>query len=120
MEKDFFDEITVVKRSGQRVGFRDTKVAIAIKKGFDSVYENYDEKEVNKVKEKVLNYIAKEYKGRKTISVEDVSDAIELMLKKMKYDQVYESFKGYRERRAASREAFVLNNNINLLSQLKL
>ena len=40
MEKDFFDEITVVKRSGQRVGFRDTKVAIAIKKGFDSVYED--------------------------------------------------------------------------------
>ena len=53
MEKEFFDEIVVVKRSGQRVGFSDTKVALAIKKGFDSVYEEYDEKEVNKVKEKV-------------------------------------------------------------------
>ena len=119
MEKDFFDEITVVKRSGQRVGFRDTKVAIAIKKGFDSVYEDYDEKEVNKVKEKVLNYIAKEYKGRKTISVEDVSDAIELMLKKMKYDQVYESFKGYRERRAASREAFVVKQQHKFVKSIE-
>ena len=54
MEKDFFDEIVVVKRSGQRVNFNDAKVAIAVKKGFDSVYEEYDEKLVNKVKEKVL------------------------------------------------------------------
>ena len=54
MEKDFFDEIVVVKRSGQRVNFNDAKVAIAVKKGFDSVYEEYDEKLVNKVKENVI------------------------------------------------------------------
>ena len=77
MEKDFFDEIVVVKRSGQRVNFNDAKVAIAVKKGFDSVYEEYDEKLVNKVKEKVLSYIKKNYKDRKTINVEDVQDAIE-------------------------------------------
>ena len=58
-ERDFFKDIVVVKRSGQRVNFKDTKVAIAIKKGFDSVYEDYDEKKVNKVKEKVLNDIEK-------------------------------------------------------------
>ena len=108
MEKDFFDEIVVVKRSGQRVNFNDAKVALAIKKGFDSVFEEYDEKEVNKVKEKVLAYIKKEYKDRKTIGVEDVSDAIEVQLQKLKYNEVYESFKGYRERRAASRDAFVV------------
>ena len=44
MEKEFFNDIVVVKRSGQRVNFNPTKVAIAIKKGFDSVYEDYDEK----------------------------------------------------------------------------
>ena len=108
MKKDFFDDIVVVKRSGQRVSFNDTKVAIAVKKGFDSVYEEYDEKEVNKVKEKVLKYIEKEYKDRKTINVEDVQDAIEKILQDMKYNEVYESFKNYRERRAASREAFVV------------
>ena len=53
MEKDLFNDIVVVKRSGQRVNFNDAKIAIAIKKGFDSVYDDYDEKNVNKVKETV-------------------------------------------------------------------
>ena len=108
MERDFFNDIIVVKRSGQRVNFNPTKVAIAVKKGFDSVYEEYDEKEVNKVKEKVLDHIEKNYKDRKTIGVEDIQDIIEEVLKKLKFDEVYESFKGYRERRAASRDAFVV------------
>ena len=108
MENNFFNDIVVVKRSGQRVNFNDTKVAIAVKKGFDSVYEDYDEKVVNTVKEKVLARIEKDYKDRKTIGVENIQDIIEEVLKKMKYDEVYESYKGYRERRAASRDAFVV------------
>ena len=76
MEKDFLDDLVVVKRSGQRVSFNDAKIALAVKKGFDSVYEEYDEKNVYKVKEKVLDQIRKEYKDRKTIGVEDVSDVI--------------------------------------------
>ena len=107
MDRDFFNDIVVVKRSGQRVNFNPTKVAIAVKKGFDSVYEDYDEKNVNKVKEKVLDTIEKEYKDRKTIGVENIQDIIEDVLKKLKYDEVYDSYKGYRERRSASREAFV-------------
>ena len=65
MEKDLLEELVVVKRSGQRVNFNDTKIALAVKKGFDSVYEEYDEKLVNKVKEKVLSEIRKNYKDRK-------------------------------------------------------
>ncbi len=108
MEKELMNDLVVVKRSGQRVAFNETKVALAIKKGFDSVYEDYDEKNVNKVKEKVIDYIAKNYQDRKTIGVEDIQDIIENILKKQKYEEVYESYKGYRERRAASREAFVV------------
>ncbi len=108
MEKDLLEELVVVKRSGQRVNFNDTKIALAVKKGFDSVYEEYDEKLVNKVKEKVLSEIRKNYKDRKTIGVEDIQDIIEKELKILKYDEVYESFKSYRERRTASREAFVV------------
>ena len=107
MDREILNELVVVKRSGQRVNFNDTKVALAIKKGFDSVYEDYDEKNVNKVKENVINNICKKYKDRKTIGVEDIQDLIEAELKKQKYDEVYESYKGYRERRTASREAFV-------------
>ena len=108
MEREFFNDIIVVKRSGQRVSFNPAKVALAVKKGFDSVYEEYDEKKVNQVKEKVLDYIEKNYKDRKTIGVEDIQDIIEEILKKMKYTEVYESYKGYRERRSASRDAFVV------------
>ena len=97
MERDFFNNIVVVKRSGQRVAFNPTKVAIAIKKGFDSVYEEYDEKNVNKVKEKVLDVIEKEYKDRKTIGVEDVQDVIEGVLKKLNLERLS-----------------LRNNNINL------
>ena len=104
MERDIFNDIIVVKRSGQRVDFNSAKVAIAVKKGFDSVYEDYDEKKVNKVKEKVLVEIEKKYKDRKTIGVEDIQDVIEDALKKLHYDEVYESYKGYRERRAAVAE----------------
>ena len=107
MERDLLNDIVVVKRSGQRVNFNPTKVAIAVKKGFDSVYEDYDEKNVNKVKEKVLDSIEKNYKDRKTIGVEDVQDIIEDVLQKLHYEEVFKSYKEYRERRSASREAFV-------------
>ena len=57
MKEEVLNDLIVVKRSGQRVSFNGAKVAIAIKKGFDSVYEDYDEKVVNNVKEKLLNNI---------------------------------------------------------------
>ena len=56
MEQNAVDNLIVVKRSGQRVPFNGAKVAIAIKKGFDSVYEEYDEKQVNKVLRKAVIY----------------------------------------------------------------
>ena len=89
MERDLLNDIVVFKRSGQRVNFNPTKVAIAVKKGFDSVYEDYDEKNVNKVKEKVLDSIEKDYKDRKTIGVEDIQDIIEDVLKKLHYEDVF-------------------------------
>ena len=107
MKEEVFNDLVVVKRSGQRVSFNGHKIAIAIKKGFDSVYEEYDEKEVNKVYEKVLKSIEKNYQDRKTIGVEEIQDIIEDNLKKYN-EEVYKSFSEYRERRAASREAFVV------------
>lgn len=107
MKEEVINDLVVVKRSGQRVSFNGTKVALAIKKGFDSVYEDYDEKEVNKVYEKVLKNIEKNYQDRKTIGVEEIQDIIEEILKKDN-EEVYKSFSDYRERRAASRDAFVV------------
>ena len=76
------NDLIVVKRSGQRVPFNGTKIALAIKKGYDSVYPEYDEKIVNKIYEKVLKTIEKEYTDRKTIGIEEVQDIIEKELKK--------------------------------------
>ncbi len=106
MKEDVISDLIVVKRSGQRVPFNRTKIAIAIKKGFDSVYEDYDEKIVNKILEKVVKTIEKEYQERKTIGIEEIQDIIEKELQKTD-ESVYKSFSEYRERRAASREAFV-------------
>ena len=41
-------ELVVVKRSGQRITFNGTKIAVAIKHAFDNVREN-NEEDVNKV-----------------------------------------------------------------------
>ena len=98
--------LTVVKRSGQRVAFNGTKIAIAIKSSFDDLYETYDENKVNFIYNDVINHISSEYENRKTINVEDIQDIIENKLKKHGFDEVYENFKGYRERRRASRETF--------------
>lgn len=107
-EREIFKRLTVVKRSGQRVPFNGSKIAIAIKKGFDDVYEDADETQVNKVYLKVLDQIENDYEDRKTIKIEDIQDIIEQMLLKLKFNEVHDSYKEYREHRAASREAFTV------------
>ncbi len=104
MREDVFNDLVVVKRSGQRVSFNGAKIALAIKKAFDSIYSEDKEQDVNKVYESVLTKLATDYSGRKTINVEDIQDIIEEELKKLKYNEIYDSFKKYREKRAISRE----------------
>lgn len=106
MNNQILQELVVVKRSGQRVSFNGLKIAVAIKKAFDSVTTEYDEKKVNKVYEDTLQYIINNYQDRKTINVEDIQDIIENILKQDKYLNIYESFSEYRIRRAESRKAF--------------
>lgn len=106
MESSIIDELVIVKRSGQRVSFNGTKIAIAIKKAFDSVYDDYNEENVNKVYSDVLKYIISNYSDRKTINVEDIQDIIENTLKQNNFIEVYYSFNNYRLKRRASRELF--------------
>ena len=101
------DEIIVVKRSGQRINFNGSKIAVAIKGAFDDVSNTYKLEEVNKVYENVLKYITSNYQTRRTINVEDIQDIIEQVLKKENKD-VYEAFVRYRTRRAESRKVFSL------------
>lgn len=104
--------LQVVKRNGKKVDFNGSKIALAIKKGFDSVVtddeeENkYTTKDVNKVYETVIKRIEKEYANEDKIKIEDIQDMIEDALQKLGYDDIYKSFSEYRERRAISRELF--------------
>lgn len=106
----------VRKRDGKKVDFNGEKIAIAIKKGFDSVtlYDEieeetkpkYNAKDIQKVYQGVIKKIDKNYQEGDIIKIEDIQDLIELQLQESKYDDVYESFSSYRERRKESRDMF--------------
>ena len=104
-----FENIRVIKRDGKKVDFDGTKIAIAIKKGFDSVNiegeePKYTENDTNKVYNLVIEEIAK--LNPEKIRIEEIQDLIETKLKSENYLDVYQSFSEYRERRAQSRKLF--------------
>ena len=115
---DAYTKITldVIKRNGKKVGFDASKIALAIKKGFDNLVvtsndteeENkiYTEKDVNKVYLGVIKTIEKKYKDETRIKIEEIQDLIEVELEKQGYQDVKESFSEYREMRTRSRELF--------------
>lgn len=105
-------KIIVIKRNGKKVDFDGTKIAVAIKKGFDSVSvegqeSKYTGKDVNKVFLAVLEDIEEFQKQNDRIKIEEIQDLIESELKKQKYNDVYKSFSAYRENRKKSREVFL-------------
>ncbi len=100
--------IIVIKRDGKKVGFNESKIAVAIKKGFDSLKnennDKYQEKDINKVYNLVIQKIIDTEKDK--IKIEEIQDMIEEVLRNNKYIDVYESFSTYRERRNQSRKLF--------------
>ena len=106
-------ELVVIKRNGKKVDFDGTKIALAIKKGFDSVNEQdeetgkykYDDSDITKVYNDVIKSIEKRYTDK--VKIEEIQDLIEESLDKKGYKEVHDSFSEYRERRAQSREMFV-------------
>jgi ribonucleoside-triphosphate reductase len=110
--ENMLENLKVVKRNGRKVNFDTTKVAIAIKKGFDGINrieedeEKYTTKDIQKIYQNVIKKIVKDYKDKDKIKIEEIQDLIEETLKKYKYEDVYTSFSQYRERRAQSRKLF--------------
>lgn len=107
--------LSVIKRNGKKVDFDGSKIALAIKKGFDSIKKEdepskYTEKDVNLVYNAVINKIEKQYQDK--IKIEEIQDLIENELKK-KYPDVYESFSEYRLRRSQSRQMFSEDKKIH-------
>ena len=106
-------DLIVIKRNGKKVDFDGTKIALAIKKGFDNVNEQdeetgkykYDSNDISKVYNDVIKTIEKNYTEK--IKIEEIQDLIEKAFEKKGYNEVHDSFRDYRERRAKSREMFV-------------
>lgn len=98
----------VVKRDGKIVPFNETKIAIAIRKGFINTVSqaNYDEKDHIKVLNRVKEVIGQKYAEDSKIEIEEIQDIIEEVLKELNYADVYEAFSNYRFRRSESRKAF--------------
>ena len=115
IEEELFESIKVVKRNGSKVDFNGTKIAMAIKKGFDSIKVDgedgeektkYESTDIQKVYQDVIGVIKDNYKDKERIKIEEIQDIIEDTLKNDGYEDVYESFSNYREKRAQSRAAF--------------
>ena len=112
VNEEKLEDLKVVKRNGKKVNFDTTKVAMAIKKAFDGIITSedeeskYTEKDVQKVYHAVIKNIVNDYEKEEKIKIENIQDLIEDSLKKYKYDDVYDGFKEYRERRDKSRELF--------------
>lgn len=109
------DNLVVIKRNGKKVEFDETKIALAIKKGFDSVEVDIDEdekarkyttKDVQNVYQAVLKRIEKEAKNKDKFKIEEIQDFIEEELSNKEYQDVYKSFSEYRDRRNQSRNSF--------------
>ncbi len=100
--------ITILKRDNRPVQFDGSKIAVAIKKGFDSIQNpNYNENDVNKVYKEVLKQISALAKHEEYLSIEIIQDMIEKELLRQGYQDVYESFSSYRDRRNESRRIFI-------------
>lgn len=117
---EILEELVVIKRNGKKVPFDGAKIALAIKKGFDSVEVDIEEDEkerkytsqdIQKVYQAVLKKIEKaaEEKNKK-FKIEEIQDYIEGELASKGYEAVYKSFSEYRERRNQSRESFFGDN----------
>lgn len=106
--------LTVIKRNGKKVDFDGAKIALAIKKGFDHVTvvngddeeKVYTEKDIQIVYKEVITQIEKDFKDQDKIKIEQIQDLIEAALKKKGYQDVYNHFSEYRERRNQSRMLF--------------
>ena len=104
------ENLKVVKRNGRKlVDFNGTKIAIAIKKGFDdpTIEEGkYTEKDIQKVYHSVIKKIEALAQETNKIKIEEIQDLIEEEMEKKGYSDVFHAFSEYRERRNNSRKLF--------------
>ena len=67
--------LKVIKRDGKKVAFNEEKIAIAVKKGFDSALnDDYNPSDSNEVFNAVMDAIKEKYADLEIIKIEDIQD----------------------------------------------
>ena len=102
--REELSDIVVIKRDGKRVKFDSTKIAVAIKKGFDAVDSEYTLSDINKVFHDVIDVIKDSNFDK--IKIEKIQDIIEEIMNQNGYMDIAKAYAEYREKRAQSRELF--------------
>ena len=102
--REELSDIVVIKRDGKRVKFDSTKIAVAIKKGFDAVDSEYTLSDINKVFHDVIDVIKDSIFDK--IKIEQIQDIIEEIMNQNGYMDIAKAYAEYREKRAQSRELF--------------
>lgn len=101
-------DIIILKRDNRKAKYEGAKIAVAIKKGFDSIENpNYSDEDVNKIYNAVEAEIKELAQTETYISIEYIQDLIEKELLRQNFVDVYESFSSYRQRRNDSRSIFI-------------
>lgn len=102
--REELSDIVVIKRDGKRVKFDSTKIAVAIKKGFEAVDSKYTLSDINKVFYDVIDVIKDGNYDK--IKIEQIQDIIEEIMNQNGYIDIAKAYSEYREKRAQSRELF--------------
>ena len=102
--REELSDIVVIKRDGKRVKFDSTKIAVAIKKGFEAVDSEYTLSDINKVFYDVIDVIKDGNYDK--IKIEQIQDIIEEIMNQNGYMDIAKAYAEYREKRAQSRELF--------------
>ena len=102
--REELSDIVVIKRDGKRVKFDSTKIAVAIKKGFEAVDSEYTLSDINKVFYDVIDVIKDGNYDK--IKIEQIQDIIEEIMNQNGYIDIAKAYSEYREKRAQSRELF--------------
>jgi anaerobic ribonucleoside-triphosphate reductase len=102
--REELSDIVVIKRDGKRVKFDSTKIAVAIKKGFEAVDSEYTLSDINKVFYDVIDVIKDGNYDK--IKIEQIQDIIEEIMNQNGYVDIAKAYSEYREKRAQSRELF--------------
>ena len=92
----------VVKRDGRESSFNSTKITSAIRRAAEEIGESLKESELVELTQRVVKII--EEKAEANVTVEEIQDIVEEVLKENNYNNIAATYYAYRSERTKVRE----------------